>query len=390
MVLLTFLHSRLITPSHFSITFLNIDMSDNTHLSLAYLLQSWYTHHDLKWIISSSASPWEIWEDTKQWKNPLELSEDRIIRIREKIEKVEEEKIEKYLERKEIKIISIEDPDYPEKLKSIGHAPAFLYVRGHLRTDMPLLGVVGSRKHTPYAERILEKILPDIIQAGVWIISGGATGVDTMGHDITIRNHGYTIAVFGTGIDRCYPANNKKLFESILESGWALISHFPLETWPELYNFPIRNEIVAALSSGILIPEAGLSSGTLITAQLALEHGRDVFAVPWDIDRTTSEWTNMLISSGQGKCVRCSWDILEEYFDLSSIWSGMTPIVKISPVFTDEKESLVYEYIEKWSTTVDILLRETDLDMTELLMTIAMLEIGGHIRMDEMGRYQIV
>jgi DNA processing protein len=108
----------------------------------------------------------------------------------------------------------------------------------------------------------------------------------------------------------------------------------------------MRNELVAALSSGILIPEAGLSSGTLITAQLALEHGREVFAVPGDIDRSTSEGTNMLISSGQAKCVRCSGDILEEYFDLAAVASGMTPIVKTPPTLSCDEERVIYTAIE--------------------------------------------
>jgi DNA processing protein len=151
----------------------------------------------------------------------------------------------------------------------------------------------------------------------------------------------------------------------------------------------VRNEIVAALSSGILIPEAGLSSGTLITAQLALEHGRDVFAVPGDIDRSTSEGTNMLITSGQAKCVRCSSDILEEYFDVEAMGSGMTPIIHTTPTFANDTEKKVYEAIESGSITVDTLLRSTDLDMTDLLIAIAMLEIAGNIEMDEMGRYQI-
>jgi DNA processing protein len=137
------------------------------------------------------------------------------------------------------------------------------------------------------------------------------------------------------------------------------------------------------------MPEAGLSSGTLITAQLALEHGRDVFAVPGDIDRATSEGTNMLIASGQAKCVRCSADILEEYFDISGIGTGMTPIVKTPPVFSNDTEKLVYESILNGKNTIDELLRDTTLDMTDLLTTVAMLEIGGYVMMDEMGKYQI-
>ncbi len=366
-------------------------MLDSTHLHLAYLLESWYTHLELKnMLLAWTLSPEALWKETKEDNVSLEIPDERKSRIQEKYKKVDEIKIQKYLEEQDIQIISIVDRGYPERLKSIGHAPAFLYIRWTLRSDIPLIGVVGSRKSTPYAGKILAKILPDIILAWVGIISGGATGVDTLWHEITLENRGYTIAVFGTGIDRCYPAANKKLFESILASGWALISHFPLGIGPELYNFPIRNEIVAALSSGILIAEAALSSGTLITAQLALEHGRDVFAVPGDIDRVTSEGTNMLIATGQAKCVRSAWDILEEYFDISSIGAGMTPIVNTPPIFSNESEKVIYEAIEAWGNTVDSLLQATNIEMTDLLTSIAMLEIEGYVTMDEMGRYQIV
>ena len=366
-------------------------MLDSRNLHIAFLLQAGYTHLELKKILlTGNISPEILWKKMQDNTISLDISDDRKARIQEKYKKVDPEKIQKYVEEKNIDIIAITDPEYPESLKAIWHAPAFLYVRGTLRSDIPLIGVVGSRKHTPYAERILKKILPDIIGANVWIISGGATWVDTMAHEITLADSGYTVAVFGTGIDRCYPAGNKKLFESIIESWGALISHFPLGTGPELYNFPMRNEIVAALSRGIIIPEAGLSSGTLITAQLALEHGRDVFAVPGDIDRTTSEGTNMLISTWQAKIVRCAGDILEEYFDLTSLGNGMTPIVKSPPIFSNDTEKSIYEAIEWSNTSIDILLTKTWLEMTELLTNIAMLEIAGHITLDEMGRYQIL
>ena len=367
-------------------------MLSPTHLSLVYLLQAGYTHNDLKkifptWDLSGIE---KIWEDTLAWSTKNEIHLDRQEKISTKARTIEKEKIAQFLEEKSIDIVTIYDRWYPERLKTIGHAPFFLFVRGDLRDELPpLIWVVGSRKHTPYAKRILEKILPDMIQVGVWVVSGGATWVDTMGHEITLAHGGYTIAVFGTGIDRCYPIGNKKLFESILENWWALISHFPIGTGPDIYNFPIRNEIVAGLSSGILIPEAGLSSGTLITAQLALEHGRDVFAVPWDIDRATSEGANMLISSGQAKCVRCSEDILEEYFDLKGMKEGMTPVVKVPPVFTNELEKKVYESIDSGMNQVDEISRASDLPMTDTLMTLTMLEIGGHISMDKMGRYEI-
>ncbi len=366
-------------------------MFDNSLLHLVLLHSSGFTHNDLKKYFPTREvfDPREIWEKVIENSFLWDIPEDRMEKIRERAMKLDIEAIEKTLTSRNIQIIHWFDMLYPERLKTIQHAPFFLYVRGILRSDIPLIGIVWSRKSSGYAEKILNKIIPDTVETGVGIVSGGATGVDSIAHHITLEHSGYTIAVFGTGIDRCYPAGNKSLFEKVLTSGGALISHFPLGTWPEVYNFPIRNEIVAALSNGILIPEAALSSGTLITAQLALEHGRDVFAVPGDIDRVTSEGSNMLIATGQAKCVRCSGDILEEYFDIASIGTGMTPIVKAPPTFSNETEKTVYEAIESWSRTVDELLRKTGLTMTDLLTTIAMLEINWYITLDEMGRYQV-
>lgn len=367
-------------------------MLDKSLKYLVYIHSALATHTDLKKLFLSEDAPSyeDVWMWLKSGTLELDTTEERNKKIKENAKKVDEEKISKLLEEKAIEIIIWNDPRYPEKLKTIGHAPYFLYLRWTLKGNIsPAIGVVGSRKHTSYADRILSKILPDVIDAGVSIISGGAIGVDALAHEISLAHWGYTIAVFGTGIDRAYPAANKKLFESILEKGWWLISHFPLGTSPELYNFPIRNEIVAGLSDAILIPEAGLSSGTLITSQLALEHGRDVYAVPGDIDRATSEGSNMLISSGQAKCVRCSGDILEDFFDLASIGNGMTPIVKVTPIFSNDDEKQVYEAIESGNNTVDTLLSATEKEMTDLLTAVAMLEIAGHVRMDEMGRYRV-
>lgn len=361
-------------------------------LALVCLLQSGFTHNDLKnlFLEEWENTPELVWEWVKNEDISADIPEERKKKILEKSKKVKVEEIDEILIKRDIQIIDMHDAEYPDRLKTIGHAPFFLFVRGTLRSDMPLIGIVGSRKSTNYAERILEKIIPDTILARVWVISGWATGVDSMAHHITLENNGYTIAVFGTGIDRCYPAGNKTLFEKILSHWGALISHFPLGTGPEVYNFPIRNEIVAALSSGILIPEAALSSGTLITAQLALEHGRDVFAVPGDIDRATSEGSNMLIATGQAKCVRCSGDILEEYFDLKSIGAGITPIVKTPPTFENETEKILYEAIENGNDSVDLLLAHTQIPMSDILVNLAMLEIRWHITLSQMGRYEIV
>lgn len=378
----------MIISSEDLIIFLNIVM-DKELLSYAYLLQSGYTHKELKELLieEASISAKELWEKTKNWSLPP-LKKGRSEKIREHLATVNESTIEALLEQGRIDIVTQKDSRYPKILKTIGHAPAFFYLKWKFDPMRKLVWVVWSRKHTAYAEQVLLKILPDLVSAGLWIISGGATGVDTLGHKICLDHKGYTLAILWTGIDITYPAKNRELFEKIVENDWAILSHFPLWVWPEQYNFPMRNELVAAMSQGIIIPEAWLSSGTLITAQLALEHGRDVFAVPGDIYRSTSEGTNMLIATWQAKCVRYSGDILEEYFDVRSLSEGMTPVIEKPKIFETEDEKRVYESIALWYSTVDELLESCSLELTDLLSITAFLEIRGYIHIDQMGRYQ--
>lgn len=369
----------------------NTDMLDKSSLALIHLQSAGCTHNDLKKLFPDTENfdPISTWESLLSGKNWLPITVERQEKIQKKAQSIERWKSEKWLSEKSVDIVHVYDPRYPEILRNIGHAPFFFFVRGNFLPEKKLIGVVGSRKNTPYAKRILEKLIPDLVNSWLGIISGGALGVDTLGHEIALKQNGYTVVILGTGIDRAYPGTNKALFEEIIQKGGAVISHFPLGMWPEVYNFPIRNEIVAWLSKGIIIPEAALSSGTLITAQLALEHGRDVFAIPGDIDRVTSEWTNMLIASGQAKCTRCVWDILEEYFDLSGIGEGMTPIIREIPKFEDEKEKAIYQSIIDGYKTTDEISKNTEYIMTDVLITLSMLEINGYINLDEMGKYQI-
>jgi DNA processing protein len=363
---------------------------DKELLSYALLLQGGFTHKEMKDLLFN----WEntpahtIWENAQNWKFPP-LADSRVEKLKEKIRKIDEAQIRITLEKYWVDIVTQKDPRYPKTVKSIGHSPAFFYLRWTLNSEKPLLWVVWSRKNTQYAERILERILPDIVQIGIGIVSWWASWVDSLAHEICMITWGYTIVVIWTGIDICYPEKNAKLFMKVIESWGALISQFPLSTGPEQYNFPMRNELVAALSKGVIIPEAWLSSWTLITAQLALEHGRDVFAVPGDIDRLTSEGTNMLIATGQAKCVRCSGDILEEYFDIESIGSGMTPIIKPTPIFEWETEKIIYESIKNGNKTIDELLLATGITLNELITHASLLEIHGHISIDLFGKYQI-
>lgn len=318
----------------------------------------------------------------------LGMKEEKTSKILEQKEKLDEAWIRSIIEKAQIEIIDQRDLRYPQSLKPLRHAPYFLYIRGNLIDDRPLLAVVGSRKQSHYAEKSLRLILPPIIEAWYGIVSGGAYGVDTLSHRLTLEQQGYTIAILGTGIDRAYPPENKSLFESIIAHGGAIISHFPLGTKPDVYNFPMRNELIAGCVKWVIIPEAWLSSGTLITAQLALEHGRDVFAIPWDIDRETSMGTNMLIATGQAKCTRTALDILEEYGDTKIIskhkWER-----EARPIINSPLQARLYDAIKVGHTTPDDLREATNEDISTLLLELSMMEISWYITLDTLGEYRV-
>ncbi len=315
------------------------------------------------------------------------MTDDRRNKILEKLSKVDIIKIEKVIQEKNIEIVTIESEKYSEKLRTIKQSPYLLYVRGDLREERKMLGVVGSRRSTSYGKKILDKIIPELVHANCGIVSGGAHGIDALSHSITLESGGYTISVFGSGIDIFYPAQNTKLFEDIIAQWWALVSIFPIGTEPEAFNFPIRNEIVAALSDGIIIPEAASKSGTLITAQLALEHGRDVFAIPGDVFRETSMGTNNLIARGEAKCIQNATDILEEYFpNMTSTTISMFA----EKNFEDEYQKNIYNTIIEWYNTPDSIWQNSSYTIDTIIMTLSLLEIDGHISLWAGGKYEVI
>ena len=214
-------------------------------------------------------------------------------------------------ERYEVRIVSYWDKEYPSRLKNIYDPPIVLFVSGDVKkNDEDGLAVVGTRRPSLYGQRMAERFARELGEQGITIVSGLARGIDTIAHKTVICNGGRTLAVLGSGIDKIYPAENKKLSRQIVESG-ALISEFPMNTTPEAPHFPRRNRIIAGLSKGIFVIEAAIKSGALITANQALEQGRDIFALPGQIDHTGSAGCNLLIQQG-AKLVQNIDDILGE------------------------------------------------------------------------------
>ncbi len=211
-----------------------------------------------------------------------------------------------------IRVISIFDRDYPELLKSIPDAPMVLYIKGKLDCLLGLnIAVIGSRKASSYGLLTAERISRQLASLGVTIVSGMARGIDSAAHRGALDAGGRTVAVLGSGVLNIYPPENASLAKKISNNG-ALISEFPLKRAPLRENFPRRNRIVSGLSKGVVVVEAAKRSGALITADLALDQGRDVFAIPGEVDSPTSYGTNYLIKQG-AKLVDSAEDILEEY-----------------------------------------------------------------------------
>ncbi len=213
--------------------------------------------------------------------------------------------------RNNIEIISILDEDYPKDLKNIPDAPVILYIKGGLNNSSLNIAVIGSRKASSYGLSTAKRISSQLASLGVTVISGMARGIDSAAHEGALEVSGQTVAVLGSGLLNIYPPENIKLAKQISQNG-AVISEFSLRTPPLRENFPRRNRIVSGLSRGVVVVEAAQRSGALITADLALDQGRDVFAVPGEVDSPTSYGTNYLIKQG-AKLIDSAEDVLEEY-----------------------------------------------------------------------------
>ncbi len=291
----------------------------------------------------------------------------------------------KKLEKLNIKVISIKDEKYPERLKQIAQPPVFLYYRGDisLAGKEKIIAVVGTRKPTVYGKNSCERIIDEIIEGDITTISGLALGIDTVCHKRTLQKGGKTIAVVGSGLDVVYPYENKKYWEEIGEKG-LLLSEFPPETPPNAYNFPRRNRIIAGLSRGVAVIESKSKGGSLITAYLALEEGRDVFAVPGDIFSPASEGTNELIKKSEAKLITSGKDILDEFGWNTLKKEKEENLCKFSMT---EEEYKIYEILNVEKNLDEIIL-ESGIKAGNLLALLMEMEIKGIVSSISGGKYR--
>lgn len=275
-----------------------------------------------------------------------------------------------------ISLLTIEDKNYPARLRQIYDAPALLYVRGKLEDDEWPLGVVGTRKITSYGRIVVPRIVGELAKQGITIVSGLAFGVDALAHSVTLENKGRTVAVLGSGLDdkTIYPAVNLNLARRIIESGGAVISELPPGTPPLKQNFPHRNRIISGLALGVLVIEADVNSGSLITAKLALDQNRDVFAVPGSILSPVSAGPNNLIKMG-AKLIVSAADILEA-LNLTEVLS-FSESKKIIPDTPNEAKVLAHLNYEPLH--IDKLTVLSGLDSAVVGSTLTFMEMKGKV-----------
>ncbi len=217
------------------------------------------------------------------------------------------------IEKTGVRVVTREDADYPRHLREIYDPPLVLYVKGTLsERDAVSIAVVGSRRTSLYGQEMARKLSYQLARLGVTVVSGLARGIDTQAHKGALQAKGRTVAVIGCGIDIVYPAENKKLADEIVEQGGALVTEFPFGVQPDRQTFPMRNRIISGWSLGVVVVEAALKSGALLTAGFAAEQGRHVFAVPGRADSPLSKGTNKLIKDG-AKLTEDVEDILGEF-----------------------------------------------------------------------------
>jgi DNA processing protein len=300
---------------------------------------------------------------------------DSFLEQRSKI--IPQQELEK-LERLRIHVLTWKDKAYPDLLKEIDHSPPVLYVAGTLtEADRFALAIVGTRKASVYGRQVTERFATELAKGEVTVVSGLALGIDTIAHTAALDAGGRTIAVLGNGLDSVYPPGNHNLARRIVESGQgALVTEFALGIKPDGRNFPARNRIISGLSFGVLVTEAPQPSGSLITANFALEQGREVFAVPGNIFSPGSVGVNKLIQDGGARLVMNINDILE-VLNLFLVPQQ----VEMQAVLPDNaEERTLLALLSHDPRHIDDLTRESGLSAEKVSSTLTIMELKGMVK----------
>ncbi|MCG8500284.1 MAG: DNA-processing protein DprA [Firmicutes bacterium] len=339
-------------------------------------------------LLKHFKTPKEIWlADQNALKGIARLSNEDIRHLNDKSLKKAEE-IMQNMKASNIRAVTMQDAEYPERLKHIYSAPAVLYIRGQLkRQDLASVAIVGSRRASHYGRKVAEKLAYQLAERGITVVSGMARGIDTSAHKGALKTGQRSIAVLGCGVDIVYPKENREMMAYIAKSG-AVLSEYCPGTPPNPQNFPARNRIISGLSLGTVVVEAGERSGSLITADFALEQGRDVFAVPGNIDSYASIGANNLIKQG-AKLVSCVEDILEELpeqvagdaainnMELSHTNNSSKDIGYLKDMDLSSEEEEVIKYLSSEPLHIDALCIQSGYNVQKLNAVLTLLEMRG-------------
>ena len=277
---------------------------------------------------------------------------------------------------RQIRLITKEEPEYPKRLNKIVDAPYGLFCLGNLpKEDSMSVGIVGARVCSPYGKEIAKQIGKSLAACGVQIISGMANGIDSYAQWGAVYGNEPTYAVLGCGVDICYPQSARNLRSEILNSGGGILSEYPPNTQPLSFYFPARNRIISGLSDKLVVVEARKRSGSLITADCALEQGKDIYAVPGRMDDSLSEGCNALIKQGAGICLSVK-DLLEELGVLERKTDRKQAKEKI---LLEKEESLVYSCFDLHAKSMEELIEKTGMKPMELADVLIRLQVRGLI-----------
>lgn len=291
-------------------------------------------------------------------------------------------------EMKEIKILNVLDLNYPKLLKQIPDAPVQIYLKGNLiDNNKKSISIVGTRKYSDYGKQQCEKYTSKIIENNFYVVSGLAHGIDSISHILASRNGGLCIAVLGCGVDIPYPSINTKLYNNILSTGGTILSEFEPGIEPRAEFFPMRNRIIAGLSTATLVIEAAIKSGSLITAKMAFEYDRDVYALPADVSRLNSQGCNELIRSGIAKLTFSPNDLIEELTGRSSSSINTDNRVLIQNYNGITKEILELLLIQPLNS--DDLALKLEIQIFELNSYLTDLELDGIISRNHEGSWNL-
>lgn len=385
------------------------------------------TERSKQLLLEHFASPEEIWyADASELCCVQDVKREQLALLKDKSTD-EAERILGDCQRLNVRVITMQDADYPARLRNIYAPPMLLYIRGQLGVidDEMAVSVVGTRACTPYGILCAEKIAYGLAKQGAIVVSGAARGIDAAAHHAALRAGKPTVAVLGGGVDVVYPRENEELYADIAAMG-ALVSEYPPGAETKRWHFPARNRIISALSVCTLVVEADERSGALITAHTALEQGREVFAVPGPIDAPTSRGCNRLIAEGAGLCTD-SWDILREYQSRfphklhreqaelppmpgfrerqekaeqkkasraakAKKEAPKRPTLKLSAKsgLTDDQIALLRALMQEGIALGDDLIEATGIPTRRVLSALSVLEVDGVVEQDEGRRYRLL